>query len=228
MAKSKIAVDLFYDVISPYARIGFELMCRNRSVWPKMDLRLKPFLLGAVMKSSKNSAPMMVPNKAMYMLEDIRRLSSMHQIPLKVPSNFFELVIKKGSLRAMRFVTAVDIITKGESTEKVSRGLWERIFLNEPGLDITENDSFKDVASKIGLSGEITEKCLKAIENDETKAKLKQNTDEAIAAGAFGAPTMLVHIGDKPEMIFGSDRIEMIAYLLEENYAASFAQRAKL
>ncbi|RWS22917.1 glutathione S-transferase kappa 1-like protein [Leptotrombidium deliense] len=218
MSKTKIVVDLFYDVITPYSFIGFELLCKYRSIWPRMDLRLKPFLFSAVIKESKNNPPMSVQSKAAYIFEDLRRLSLMHHINVKKPSNFAELMSRNGTLRAMRFVTAIDLIAKGESTEKVSRELWKRIFSNEPGLDVYEDNSFKEVAKNVGLNQEISEKCLKAIHDDETKAKLKQNTSEAIAAGAFGAPTMLVHLGEKPELIFGSDRMEVIAYLLGEKY----------
>jgi glutathione S-transferase kappa 1 len=50
------------------------------------------------------------------------------------------------------------------------------------------------------------------------KDKLKQNTDDAIKAGAFGAPTIIVTHNGKDEMFFGSDRFEHIAHLLGKEW----------
>lgn len=50
---------------------------------------------------------------------------------------------------------------------------------------------------------------------DSIKERLKQNTNEAVEAGAFGVPTMLVSSNDddKPQFFFGSDRFEQMAFL---------------
>ena len=52
----------------------------------------------------------------------------------------------------------------------------------------------------------MSETSLAMIGNDSIKDELRVNTDEAIARGAFGAPTFF--IGD--EMFFGNDRFEFI------------------
>lgn len=33
---------------------------------------------------------------------------------------------------------------------------------------------------------------------------------------AFGVPSFVAHVGDKPQLFFGSDRIELLGYLLGE------------
>ncbi|RWS01726.1 Glutathione S-transferase kappa 1-like protein [Dinothrombium tinctorium] len=228
MAKSKIRVDLFYDVISPYSWVAFELLCRNRSVWNSMQLNLRPFLLGAIMKESGNKPPMFVENKSRYMMNEFALLNKYYQIPLKIPSNFTELAIKKGSLRAMRFVTATDLVTNSTQTEHVSRELWKRIFTNEPGLDISEESSFREVADKLAFESSLFERILKAMDEDETKQRLKQNTEEALREGAFGAPTILVHKADTTHMLFGSDKIELLAFLLGEKYMGPLTEHSKL
>ena len=48
-----------------------------------MDLKLRPFFLGGIMKESGNRPPMMVPNKGIYMNKDIERIASYFGIPLK-------------------------------------------------------------------------------------------------------------------------------------------------
>jgi len=52
---------------------------------------------------------------------------------------------------------------------------------------------------------------LPAIEEPEIKATLKANTEEAVARGAFGAPTMFVG----GEMFFGNDRLPFVRAAIE-------------
>jgi len=49
-----------------------------------MDLVLRPFFLGGVMKETGNRPPMMVPAKGLYMVKDLERNSSYFGIPLKL------------------------------------------------------------------------------------------------------------------------------------------------
>ena len=47
---------------------------------------------------------------------------------------------------------------------------------------------------------------LARIGDDDVKAQLKANTDEAVERGAFGAPTFFVD----GEMFFGNDRLDFL------------------
>ena len=58
-AAKRLVVELYYDVISPYSYFCFEALSRYRQPWD-MDLRLKPFNLGAIMKEANNKPPGMV------------------------------------------------------------------------------------------------------------------------------------------------------------------------
>ncbi|MEE6520099.1 hypothetical protein FKM82_017889 [Ascaphus truei] len=119
-------VELFYDVVSPYSWLGFEVLCRYRSIW-NVDIRLRPAFLGGIMSASGNSPPALVPKKAAYMVKDLERQAEFYQVPVRQPKDFFQVVIKKGSLSAMRFVTAVQM-SHPEFLEQVSRELWLRIW----------------------------------------------------------------------------------------------------
>ena len=48
---------------------------------------------------------------------------------------------------------------------------------------------------------------LEAIEQPETKQRLRQTTDELMTRGGFGSPTMFVN-GD--DMYFGNDRLLLV------------------
>jgi len=54
-----------------------------------MNLKLRPFFLGGIMKESGNKPPMMVPNKGVYMNKDLARIASYYGVPLK----FIEVIV---------------------------------------------------------------------------------------------------------------------------------------
>ena len=60
-----------------------------------------------------------------------------------------------------------------------------------------------DVAAKAGLDGQAL---LEACGRDEIKGTLRANTEELMARGGFGSPTIFV--GD--DMYFGNDRLPLI------------------
>ncbi|XP_054903699.1 glutathione S-transferase kappa 1 [Poeciliopsis prolifica] len=214
---SRKVVELFYDVVSPYSWLGFEVICRYRNVW-NIDLKFRPAFLGGIMHGAGNKPPGLVPNKFSYMTKDLHRASSYFGVPLHPPADPFEVMFQKGSLSAMRFVTAVQHMEQGgdKLVERVSRELWRRIWSEDK--DITKPESFSEAAKKAGLSDSETEKALKLYTTQEIKDKLKRSTEEALNFGAFGFPMLICHIDGKPEMFFGSDRFELMANCLGEKW----------
>ena len=65
-----------------------------------------------------------------------------------------------------------------------------------------------DIATRAGLE---RQRFFSGIETDSCKARLRTNTDELIARGGFGSPTIFV--GD--QMFFGNDRMPLIKAALE-------------
>uniref|UniRef100_A0A670K1D3 Glutathione S-transferase kappa 1 n=1 Tax=Podarcis muralis TaxID=64176 RepID=A0A670K1D3_PODMU len=125
-SSSKKLVECFYDVLSPYSWLGFEVLCRYRPIW-NMELRFRPVFLGGIMHSTGNRPPALVPKKGEYMTKDLLRMAKFYQVPLHLVKDFLGSVLEKGSLKAMRFVTAVDM-AEPQFLEPVSRELWMRIW----------------------------------------------------------------------------------------------------
>uniref|UniRef100_A0A3Q3FHA7 Glutathione S-transferase kappa n=1 Tax=Labrus bergylta TaxID=56723 RepID=A0A3Q3FHA7_9LABR len=217
---SKKVIELFYDVVSPYSWLGFEVMCRYRNVW-NIELKLRPAFLGGIMQGSGNqSPPGLVPNKFLYMTQDLARLAKYFNVPLQSPSDPAEVMFKKGtsSLSAMRFVAAVQERQKGgdEQVERVSRELWRRIWSEDK--DITEPASLSEAALKAGLSDSEIKEVLNIYTSQEIKDKLKSSSEDALDYGAFGFPMIVCHVNGKPEMFFGSDRFELMANCIGEKW----------
>jgi DSBA-like thioredoxin domain len=77
------SVSRFRTFFVNFTLVIFQALCRYQPHW-NMDLVLRPFFLGGIMKHSGNRPPMMVPAKALYMNKDLQRNAAYFQVPLKV------------------------------------------------------------------------------------------------------------------------------------------------
>ncbi|XP_057160181.1 glutathione S-transferase kappa 1 isoform X4 [Ursus arctos] len=195
-------LELFYDVLSPYSWLGFEVLCRYKNIW-NINLQLRPTLIAGIMKDSGNKPPALLPRKAQYLRNDIRLLGQHVQVPMQFPKDFFSVILEKGSLSAMRFLTAVNM-EHPEMLEKVSRELWMRVWSR--------------AAEKAGMSTEQAQGLLEEISTPKVKNKLKETTEAACKYGAFGLPVTVAHLDGQTHMLFGSDRMELLAHLLGEKW----------
>lgn len=99
----KATLDLYFDIVSPYAWIAFEVgfslfilqtlhfqsFLRYASKLP-VEIRFKPFHLAGIMKASQNRPPATVPAKGIQLIKDLEYLGRYWGIPIHPPSvNFF-------------------------------------------------------------------------------------------------------------------------------------------
>lgn len=167
------------------------------------------------MNDSGNKPPALVPRKGLYMSKDLPLLGQQFQVPISMPKDFFGVILKKGTINAMRFLTAVSM-EQPEMLEKVSRELWMRAWSRDE--DITESQSILAAAQKAGMATEQAQNFLEKINTAQVKDKLKETTEAACKYGAFGLPVTVAHVDGKTHMLFGSDRMELLAYLLGEKW----------
>jgi glutathione S-transferase kappa 1 len=220
---SKKTVELFYDVLSPYSWVAFEVLCRYSTKW-NIDLKLKPFLLAGIMQGAGNRPPMMVPNKGAYMIHDLNRIRQFYQIPLKQPDNVADVLLNKGSLNAQRLLTAVQF-THPNLLEKITREIWTRIWSR--GEDISTPEVLTQAMKAVGLNDSQATELLGSLKDDKIRNKLKEVTQEALDHGAFGAPTIIAtDAKSQKHLVFGSDRFEILAMILGEKYQGPLTELA--
>ncbi|XP_043116174.1 glutathione S-transferase kappa 1-like [Puntigrus tetrazona] len=212
MSSSTKVVKLFYDVISPYSYLAFEVLCRYKNVW-NIELQLKPAFLGGVFRGSGNQEPGLVQNKFCYMVTDLKQLSEFYGVPVNPP-----LPCKKGTLNVMRFVTAVAEKEKerGVLVERVSRELWRSIWCTHQ--DITHPALLTEAGLKSGLSANEVEELLILSKSQQIKDRLRNVTQEALDYQSFGLPYIVCLVNGKTEVFFGSDRFELIAHRIGEKW----------
>jgi 2-hydroxychromene-2-carboxylate isomerase len=118
-------------------------------------------------------------------------------------------VFPVNSVAAMRGVLAA--FDAGRGVE-FSRAAFEAYW----GLDrdISREDVLADVAARAGLD---PAELLERIATPELKQRLRANTDELVARGGFGSPTIFV-AGD--DLYFGNDRLCLVREALARHQAA--------
>ena len=190
-------VEFFYDFGSPTVYLAAtQLPDIAASVGATIDWR--PMLLGGVFKSTGNQSPVVVPAKAAYMNNDLKRFAKRYGVPFRFNPHF-----PINTLALMRGAVAYqdDAVASSTYRDAIFMAIWvEARNLNEP-------DVIGQVLSDAGLD---PAELMNRIGQQAVKDQLIANTEEAVNRGAFGAPTFFV--GE--QMFFGQDRLDFVTEVL--------------
>ena len=187
-------VEFWFDVGSPYSYLAYRALPAIAAAHgAQIDLR--PMLLGGVFKATGNASPVTVPAKGRWMLGDLARWARHWGVPLTFNPHF-----PINTLTLMRGAAGVqmrDPADFGRYLEVIFNAMWrEPRNLGDPQV----------LAETLRAGGFDPEHIAALAADPEVKAKLIANTDEAVARGAFGAPTFFVD----GEMFFGQDRLDFV------------------
>jgi 2-hydroxychromene-2-carboxylate isomerase len=116
-------------------------------------------------------------------------------------------VFPVNSVKAMR-----GCIFLGRDMLPFARAVFEAYWGND--ADISQDIVLSDICNRVGID---PPSLLAGIAAPRIKQALKQNTDEAIARGGFGSPTIFI---DRTDMYFGNDRLPLIREALSRRRAS--------
>lgn len=194
------ALEFYFDYISPYSHIANAAVKQLKErTGAAVDIR--PMFLGAVMQTTGNRPPGMVPAKNTYMLADLQRCAARQGVTIRM-NPYFPLVSTRDLLRAT-IGLASDPAEQQRFIDACFRHMWET-------SDALKPDDDASVKAMCEAEGFDFAEIQRLAADDANKAAMKENTDTAIARGAFGSPTFFV--GD--EMFFGHDRLDYAAEAL--------------
>uniref|UniRef100_A0A914X3R4 Glutathione S-transferase kappa n=1 Tax=Plectus sambesii TaxID=2011161 RepID=A0A914X3R4_9BILA len=221
----RVFIEFYFDVLSPYAWIGFEALARYQPVWD-VDVRWRPFFMGGLFKDTGNKGIMLqAAAKKQFFFTDLAHLAKYYGIPLIQPKDADEAMIKHGSLRAQRFLTLLDAQHR-PLVKPAAREFWLRRYSRDQDIHLNEN--IIEVARTVGLSNKITENIMEQLDHNDTKKQLLSATEEARASGAFGAPWINVHTPDgQVHSFWGSDRFHIIAHLIGQPFPGPLRNSAQ-
>ena len=190
-------LEFYFDCSSPWTYLAFtrihDVIKRTRAevVW-------KPILVGGVFNEvnkevyERRSNP--DPRKSKYYAKDLEDWARYVGIEIGRPP-----VFPVNSVKAMRgALIALDDGKLVPYATAVFQAYWGDL------EDISQPDVLKPIAAKFGYDGD---DFLRRCEDQALKARLRANTEELIARGGFGSPTMYVN-GD--DMYFGNDRLPLV------------------
>jgi 2-hydroxychromene-2-carboxylate isomerase len=191
-------LEFFYDVGSPWTYLAFH---RIEAVAAEAGAELlwKPILVGGVFNAVNPGVYAARANpakpRADYMAKDLADWARLYGLRIVWPPTVFPV----NSVRAMRGALAA--FDAGRGCE-FSRAAFEAYWGED--RDLSRDEVLADVASRAGLDPAAF---LARIASPELKQRLRANTDELVARGGFGSPTIFVDGGD---MYFGTDRLVLV------------------
>lgn len=186
-------IEFFFDVASSYSYLA-AVAAPGVAEAAGLPVRWRPMLLGAVFKATGNASPALVPAKARWMMGDLAREAARAGVPFVFPARHFP----PNSLLPMRALCAV---AEGE-VPRAARALFDAFWVR--GGDVGAAAVVVEALDGAGFDGAAVVARASA---QEVKDRLRANTDEAVARGAFGAPSFF--LGDA--LYWGHDRMGALA-----------------
>ncbi|HVU19265.1 MAG TPA: 2-hydroxychromene-2-carboxylate isomerase [Rhizomicrobium sp.] len=190
-------LEFFFDCSSPWTYLAFtrihDVIARTRAeiVW-------RPILVGGVFNAvnkdvyERRANP--DPRKASYSGKDLQDWARLAGITIGKPP-----VFPVRAVAAMRSVLAAD---EEGALVPMSKALFEAYWRDLK--DISQTGILSEACQTAGLD---STRILSRSDAPEIKDRLRLNTEEVIARGGFGSPTMFANGND---MYFGNDRLPLV------------------
>ena len=203
-------VEFFYDCSSPWTYFAFTRIIPMAADMGLL-IRWRPILVGGVFNAVNQQVyanrEAMFSNtenerRLNYYLKDMQDWAALCGVQATMPVGH-----PFNSVKAMRgaFYAQQQGLLETYSTA-VFRTYWD-----SQTPDISNDDVLAGICRQVGLD---VEGFLDAIVDPQYKDLLRQNTDELIARGGYGSPTIFIN-GD--DMYFGNDRLPLVEHRLRQH-----------
>lgn len=186
-----------FDFISHNAYLAW---ARTQRIAAAHGLRFEPVpvVFGAMLSAHGQTGPAEVPPKSRWMLRDVLRKAALLQLPIAPPhSHPFK------SLLPLRLVcTTMEPAQRLALIDRLWRATWAE------SLEVSNPAVLRALALGLGLDAD---RLLAESESDPIKQVLRGNTEDALAAGAFGVPSVFA----RGQMFWGYDDLGALERFLE-------------
>lgn len=193
------AIDFWFDFSSPYGYLMAEKI-DGVAARHGRTVRWRPYLLGAVYKAFGGQPLTTIPLKGPYSIHDLARSARFLDLPFAMPTPF--PVMTQHAARAYYELEAHD----PAMARNFAQATFRAFFVD--GRDISALDEVLALAKHAGADSDALSA---ALAQEAAKLRLKTVCDEALAAGVFGAPYVVID----GEPFWGVDRLPQIERWLE-------------
>lgn len=185
---SSAAIHFYFDFISPYAWLGWQGLGEIAGRHGR-DIEPNPILFAGLLDAHGQLGPAEIPAKRRYVFRDVwrkaRRMGLSIEPPPAHPFN---------PLHALRAVAQLTGAQRRVAIDACFRAVWGG------GGGVATPADVEQVLNAAGLDGPAL---IAGSRDPAIKARLRDNTDRAIAAGVFGVPSMIVD----GELYWGTDSL---------------------
>jgi 2-hydroxychromene-2-carboxylate isomerase len=200
-------IEFFFDCSSPWSYLAFHNIQPLAKEFGE-DISWRPILVGGIFNTvnpsvyASREAPVQL--KARYELKDLSDWARSSGLSIKWQPSVFPV----NSVKAMR-----GCIWSGKDIVPFARAVFEAYWGEDK--DISKDEVLSEICRRVGID---PQKLLAGIAEQAIKDQLKANTDEVIARGGFGSPTIFIN---KTDMYFGNDRLPLIREVLQRRKASA-------
>ncbi len=196
-------IEVFFDCSSPWTYLAFENLLPMAAELG-VTITWRPILVGGIFNtinpSVYESRRTPVPAKARYMLKDLQDWAGAAGLKIKMPPSVFPV----NSVKVMRGCVALEAEGK---LVPFARAAFEAYWGED--RDISQDAVIGDLCARAGVDPAWL---LDAVAQPAIKDRLKAYTDEVMARGGFGSPTIFVN---RDDMFFGNDRLVLVRAAVE-------------
>jgi len=186
----------FFTPVSPWTYLGHE---RFRAIAKAADARVEvlPVDYGVIFPAS-GGLPLArrAPQRQAYRLVELRRFSEWLKVPLNLQPKFFP--VDAGP--AARLIVATERAAGPPAALTIAGAMMRAVWAEE--RNIAERETLAALLAENALAGSL----LAESDDPEVAARYEANTQRALAAGVFGAPSYVVD----GEIFWGQDRLEFL------------------
>lgn len=181
-----------FDFVSPMSYFALVQLDDLRAR-TSCKINFVPVFLGGVMQATGNTPPPTVKAKRLYMMKDMARLAHKLKVPYAFNPHF-----PMNTLPLLRMAAGIPDMAERENFVKA---IFPQIWVEQ------KNPADSAVCDAVLMQAGYDPDKMNALATDPAnKEAIVQNSESAVARGAFGAPTFFV--GD--EMYFGQDRLHLV------------------
>ncbi|MDB4223455.1 2-hydroxychromene-2-carboxylate isomerase [Granulosicoccus sp.] len=190
-------IDFYFDFSSPYGYLASKRIEKIASAHDHV-VAWHPILLGAIFKVTGQAPLTEAPLKGDYAIMDFARSAREFKLDYNHPE-----VFPIGAVAACR--AAIWLRDGDQTSNKQSSKFIHAVFhaYYADGKDITNSSVLAELAETLGIDAA---EMLSALTEKSVKDALRTEVENAIAAGVFGSPVMIVN----KEIFWGNDRLEQL------------------